>query len=30
MVLGDPGAVDEAGGAGVARAGVDLVEPDQL
>jgi hypothetical protein len=27
--LGDPRAVDKAGFAGVAGAGVDLVEPDQ-
>jgi len=27
--LGDPRAVDKAGLAGVAGAGVDLVEPDQ-
>jgi hypothetical protein len=29
MVLADAGAVDEAGFAGIAGAGVDLVEPDQ-
>jgi hypothetical protein len=27
--LGDPAAVDEPGFAGIAGAGVDLVEPDQ-
>jgi hypothetical protein len=27
--LGDPRAIDKAGFAGVAGAGVDLVEPDQ-
>jgi hypothetical protein len=30
MVLADAGAVGEAGRAGVARSGVDLVELDQL
>jgi hypothetical protein len=30
MVLGDPGAVGEAGVAAIPGAGVDLVEPDQL
>ena len=29
VVLADPAAVDQPGSAGVAGAGVDLVEPDQ-